>query len=154
MFVSRFYDLVPRSICLRRASRLLLYICVVCDRRGSVCFRHISVTCLSRPLCICAAFYLSAPCLWAFAPTTSFVCLRRALGALLPPSIYSGCWLLGISLRSLSSPATDYFFLYARTVVLDFLSTFLLNRISSASGARHSGLLQVFSRKSSISVKM
>ena len=64
-------------------------------------------------LCVCAAFCLFAPRLWAFAPTTSSVCLHHALGAVLPPSICFGCWLLGISPRSLSSPASGYFFLYA-----------------------------------------
>ena len=122
------------SVCLRPVSLCLCRVSM-CERRISVCFRHVSV-CLRCPLCICATFCLFALRLWAFAPTISFVYLRHALGALLPPSICSGCWLLGIFPRSLSSSATNCFFLYARTVVSDFLFSCGLTCCSTESSLR------------------
>ena len=54
---------------------------------------HFVSVCLSAVLCVYATVCLFAPCLCVFAPTTTSMYLRRALGAVLPSSICSRCWL-------------------------------------------------------------
>ena len=110
----------------------------VCVRSISVCFRRVFVG-LQRPLCICAAFCVSASRVRRSTPVVHLFPLF-AIRFFSTLALLSSQWLcLCVCMRS------GFWFLFL------LRSNVLLKRISYEIGVRHSRLLQLFSRKSSLS---